>query len=111
MNIYSIIGSKIADLFTSSFIASTLLFLLNVGVFYLFAKRNGSDIVKDLKGKNGHWEPPEVLVIIWIIVFPPMAIADYVFGMVASNGIITIMNTILLFALAGKVGLEYVRKE
>lgn len=65
------------------------------------------DVVKGLKGQNGLWEAPEWIIYQFTWLFPHMVMADQFLGLHASDFAWWFMLGLLLFALTGRFGLEW----
>lgn len=66
-----------------------------------------SEIVRGLKGKNGEWESPEWTVYLFCWLFPHVIMADQFLNMELSTEGWFFMAALLLFAIAGRFGLEW----
>jgi hypothetical protein len=94
-------------------LAQIIGYILMIGtimVLSVFSNKHGKTIIQELKGDNNKWDAPELAIVIWLILFPVMIIADVFIQYHASQSAWYSMDLILLFILAGKVGLEHVRK-
>lgn len=63
--------------------------------------------VKGLKGENGLWESPEILTYLITWLLPEFLMADAWLGLKLSDAGYLILGEIVLFALMGRLGLEY----
>lgn len=62
--------------------------------------------IKGLKGDNGRWEPPEIVVSLWIMLFPRMILASGFLKMTFPTEAWYFMAAVLLFVLLGRERLE-----
>lgn len=83
-------------------ILAYILFFTVLGWFGVFSFRHGSGIVDDLKGSDKRWQPEEVIIIVWLFIFPVLVISDLFLNLEASDKVWYGMDLILLFALGGK---------
>lgn len=60
-----------------------------------------------LKGENGLWESPEILTYLITWLLPEFLMADAWLGLKLSDAGYLILGEIVLFALMGRLGLEY----
>jgi hypothetical protein len=60
-----------------------------------------------LKGPNGYWEGPEILLYICFWLFPPMVLADIFLQLKASELVWYIFLACIFFGLTGRWGLEW----
>lgn len=83
-----------------------------VGYFYMFgiiifmfslALKYRKEVVKILFGQDGKPQLPEIVVMIWLIIFPNIVLADVFLGLHPSDGVWWSMNCIMFFALTGHV--------
>ena len=75
-------------------------------VYTWIAIKNGKGIVKGLKGENHKWDIPEIVVFFWIPLFIGVVLVDVFFDKHASSQVWGVIDSILLFALTGRVFLE-----
>lgn len=68
---------------------------------------HGKQFVKGLKGENGLWESPEILTYLITWLLPEFLMADAWLGLKLSDAGYLILGEIVLFALMGRLGLEY----
>lgn len=66
-----------------------------------------AEVTKGLKGTNGLWEAPEWIIYLFSWFFPHMIMADQFLGLKASESAWLFMSALLLFALTGRFGLEW----
>lgn len=95
---------------TSAVITGFILLAIVVGYLLAFSIKQGKGIVEGLKGDNGKWDPPEVVIAVWLFLFPTTVLADVFLQFVASDKVWYGLDLILFFALAGRIGLDYVHK-
>jgi hypothetical protein len=68
---------------------------------------HGKAFVKGLKGENGLWESPEILTYLITWLLPEFLMADAWLALRLSDAGYLILGEIVLFALMGRLGLEY----
>jgi uncharacterized membrane protein len=83
------------------------LFACGTAVMTILHILHGNGFVKGLKGANLMWESPEILTyfITWLL--PEFLMADAWLGLRLSDAGYLILGEIVLFALMGRLGLEY----
>lgn len=85
-----------------------VLYLLSVIIMtllQLYFKREWTD---GLKGTNGYWEGPEILLYIALWLWPPMLFADIFLQLKASDLVWYMWGAALFFGLTGRFGLEWI---
>lgn len=85
-------------------------FLYFLGIlYYLYLhKKHDGDIIRGLKGENGLWEAPELVIYYWLQSFPFILFGDAFLGLKLSEGMLWIFILILFFAIMGRAGLELI---
>lgn len=68
---------------------------------------NRDELRRGLKGENGLWEAPEWIIYKFGWLFPHMIMADQFLGLKASDFAWWFMLGLLLFALTGRFGLQW----
>lgn len=68
---------------------------------------NKAEVQRGLKGENGLWEAPEWIIYLFTWLFPHMVMADQFLGLKASDFAWWFMLGLLLFALTGRFGLQW----
>lgn len=94
------------NLFSAVPIEKLLGFIIMGGVYgYLFylSRRHKTDIWDGIKGENGKLEPPEMIILISLILYPVIVLSDLFLGLHASEGVFWSLDGIILFALTGRV--------
>lgn len=66
-----------------------------------------NEVVRGLKGENGLWEAPEWIIYLFTWLFPHMVMADQFLGLKASDFAWWFMIGLLMFALTGRFGLQW----
>lgn len=86
------------------------MFLYLCGVLYYtyLHRKHDSEITKGLKGENGLWESPELVIYYWLQAFPFILFGDAFLGLHLSEGMMWIFLLILFFAIMGRAGLELI---
>ena len=95
---------------TNPKVIGVVLFVITISVFWIIAYRSRRNFWQAIIGENDKLDLPEIVVIIWVVVFPVIALADPLLGLEASEKVWWGMDLILLFALTGKVSIEYLKK-
>lgn len=93
---------------SQAMILGLILFALSLLYLIWFSIKHGKGVLEGLKGRNGKWDPPEVVVLLWVILFPIMVLADVFLHYEASDNVWYSMDLILLFALSGRVALDWI---
>jgi cation transport ATPase len=81
-------------------------FFIMLGVFvYMFyiSKKYKKDLWDAVKGDNNKLEVPELIVVISMILYPVIVLSDVFLGLHASEGIFWSLDSIIFFALTGRV--------
>jgi hypothetical protein len=86
------------------------MFLYICGVLYYtyLHWKHDAEISKGLKGSNGMWEAPELVVYYWLQSFPFILFGDAFLGLHLSDGMMWVFILILFFAIMGRAGLELI---
>jgi hypothetical protein len=84
-----------------------LLFVVGSLIMTLLHLIFNKQIVTGFKGDNGRWEPPEWMTYIVTWMLPEFLMADAWLGLRLSDAGYIILGELVLFALAGRLGLEY----
>jgi uncharacterized membrane protein len=84
-----------------------LLFVCGTIVMTILHIMHGKAFVKGLKGENMLWESPEILTYLITWLLPEFLMADAWLGLKLSDAGYLILGEIVLFALMGRLGLEY----
>lgn len=84
-----------------------LLFVCGTVVMTALHAIHGRHFVTGLKGENGLWESPEILTYLITWLLPEFLMADAWLGLKLSDAGYLILGEIVLFALMGRLGLEY----
>lgn len=84
-----------------------LLFVCGTIVMTLLHIIFNKQIVRGFKGDNQMWEPPEWMTYILTWILPEFLMADAWLGLRLSDAGYLIVGELVLFALAGRLGLEY----
>lgn len=82
------------------FIGSTFI-MTGVHIYFLKEWREG------LKGVNGYWEGPEILLYICLWLFPPMVSASFFLQLKVDDMVWWVFTACLFFGLTGRWGLEW----
>jgi len=84
-----------------------LLFVCGTIVMTVLHILHGKSFVLGLKGDNHLWESPEILTYLITWLLPEFLMADAWLGLRLSDAGYLILGEIVLFALMGRLGLEY----
>lgn len=84
-----------------------LLFACGTAVINLIHIIHGKAFVHGLKGENKMWESPEILTYLVTWLLPEFLMADAWLGLRLSDAGYLIVGELVLFALMGRLGLEY----
>jgi uncharacterized membrane protein len=84
-----------------------LLFVCGTIVMTVLHILHGKHFVLGLKGENHLWESPEILTYLITWLLPEFLMADAWLGLRLSDAGYLILGEIVLFALMGRLGLEY----
>lgn len=95
----------------SAKIVGTVMYAVALGFLLVLSLRNRTTIWRALIGDNKKLDLPEVVVLMWLVIFPVISLADPLLGLAASEKVWWGLDLVLLFALTGRVGLELVRKK
>lgn len=98
----------IEHLSTGPHFIGLLLYISGAITMTLVQVRNGYDFKVGLKGKNGLWEAPEITVYLWLWLFPHFVMSITFLDFRPPDMVYYFMGAILLFALTGRWGIEYV---
>jgi drug/metabolite transporter (DMT)-like permease len=60
-------------------IVGYVLFFSTLGSLFFIAYKKGNDIYTAIKGENGELDSPEVVIIVWLILFPCVVLGDVFF--------------------------------
>jgi hypothetical protein len=81
-----------------------LLFALGtIGYIFVITARHHDEFWEGVKGEDGKLQFIEAALTIWLALFVPMAIADFAFGLVASDHLYYSMDSIFLIGVGGSV--------
>lgn len=84
-----------------------LLFAFGSVIITLLHILHGKSFVIGLKGENKMWESPEILTYFVTWLLPEFLMADAWLGLRLSDAGYIILGELVLFALMGRLGLEY----
>lgn len=84
-----------------------LLFVCGTAVINIIHIVHGKAFVHGLKGENKMWESPEILTYLVTWLLPEFLMADAWLGLRLSDAGYIILGELVLFALMGRLGLEY----
>lgn len=84
-----------------------LLFVVGSFIMTLLHILFNKQIVTGFKGENKLWEPPEWMTYIVTWMLPEFLMADAWLGLRLSDAGYIILGELVLFALMGRLGLEY----
>lgn len=84
-----------------------LLFVCGTAVMTSLHLIFNKQIITGFKGENKMWEPPEWMTYIVTWMLPEFLMADAWLGLRLSDAGYIILGELVLFALAGRLGLEY----
>lgn len=85
-----------------------LLFVVGSFIMTLLHILFNKQIVTGFKGENKLWEPPEWMTYIVTWMLPEFLMADAWLGLRLSDAGYIILGELVLFALMGRLGLEYI---
>lgn len=90
-----------------------VLFFLLAVIYAYIAWKNRKGFISGLKGENGKWEIPEIVVLVWLPTFFGIVICDALFGLSPSKSdwVYKSLDMVLLFALSGRVWVETVKNK
>ena len=87
-----------------------ILYISHVAFLCWIANKYGRDLIDGLKGENNKWDVPEIIIGLWLILFIMILLANLFLDFEVSNSIWVSMESTLLFALSGKIGLAHQKK-
>lgn len=87
-----------------------VLYISHIVFFFFLGKKYGADLIEGLKGSNNKWDAPEIITGLWIIVFIMAFLANLFLDYEISSHQWYSMDLILITALGGRAGLEYLKK-
>jgi len=94
--------------------AQTVGYILgSLTIIYLigFSVVHGKGMIDGLKGINGKWDPPEIVIAIVLPIFISALLADIFLSLTASAGVWASFNIVIGFALTGRVSLDFIHKK
>lgn len=94
----------------NSFWIAFSLYVATLLVLAYFSFKHGTDVVVGFKGADGRWQPAEVIILVWLILFTAMTLGDLFLNLTASSALWDAMVYVFGLTVFGKAGLEYVRK-
>lgn len=83
--------------------------LLMSGILsYMFflSRKYKKEIWDGIKGNNGKLEAPEMIILISMLLYPVIILADVFLGLHASDGVFWSIDSIILFALTGRIAIN-----
>jgi hypothetical protein len=83
-----------------------LFYMLGSLIITIVLLKNRERFRKGLEGSNGQWEAPEIVVYLWIWMFPQCILAVLFLELTPPDWFWFFMLGCLLFALAGRTGIE-----
>lgn len=90
------IFDQVVDKFSPQFIEGWILFVLaSAYIHFKVHYQHGDEIARGLKGENGMWEAPEVVIYIWMYLWPPVIMANLFLGITLGDQEWDFMKTIL----------------
>lgn len=81
-------------------------FIFAIGTFsYIFfiTARHHKEFWEGIKGDDGKLQFIEGALTVWLALFVPMAVADFAFGLVASDKLWYSMDSVFLIGVGGRV--------
>jgi hypothetical protein len=70
------------------------------------SRRHRKEIWEGIKGKDHVLEAPEIIILIVMLLYPIVVLADVFLGLHASEGVFWSIDAIIFFALTGKVAMN-----
>jgi len=78
-----------------------ILALMNPIIIYIIYFRHRKEVMQDLRGKDGRWQPMELSAVTWLIIFPTLIACDLL-GVHAHPLVWSSMDVIYLVNVGGK---------
>ena len=88
-----------------------ILYIAHIALFFFLGKKYGNELIEGLKGENNKWDAPEIIIALWIVLFPAMLLSNLFLDYEISTPILASMDLILVFALGGRAYLEKLKKD
>jgi|SRR5690606_9160914 len=86
-------------------------FFCFIVLFFIYlVKINGKDFYEAIKGTDGKLQIPEIVTIVWLILFITIVLSEVFLEKTIQDNIWYSMDVIMLFILGGKATLQYVDK-
>lgn len=105
MTILEHIWNLITTITIEKFIGFLMMFSI-VGYMFYLSRRHRWEIWEGIKGSDGKLEAPEMIILISMILYPIVVLADVFLGLHASDGVFWSLDSIILFALTGRVAIN-----
>jgi len=102
-----LIDDFIANLTPGHFEGMMLYIFGSVTITFVLVRNHG-DFKMGLKGINKLWEAPEITIYLWLWIFPHFVMSITFLQFNPPDMMYYFMGAILLFALSGRAGLEFI---
>jgi hypothetical protein len=81
----------------------TIIFISSLIAYYWVIARKWTEIWPAIKGENNQLDVPELVIFMWVVLFPCVALASLFLELTVDPALWLSMDAIMLFALTGRV--------